>query len=212
MAKELFMEKQQPVQVIADKDLLYVFICLNGKEKIVDSPNLGDSDNASPISYIEYDYNQFVVNRDSINLDDLMINPDKYLDYAANPELDNLKLEKIAQSKNALAEYLSSHPLFSDAKYAEGRYYTVTEEKQRQLTSKMAMYNLYSQQSLEYPLLKWNDVGNVCEDWTVEELTKLAMEIDAYVTPLVERQQSYEKTIQKAKTIEEVENITLSFE
>ena len=96
--------------------------------------------------------------------------------------------------------------------YAEGRYYTVTEEKQRQLTSKMAMYNLYSQQSLEYPLLKWNDVGNVCEDWTVEELTKLAMEIDAYVTPLVERQQSYEKTIQKAKTIEEVENITLSFE
>lgn len=212
MAKELFMEKQQPVQVIADKDLLYVFICLNGKEKIVDSPNLGGSGNASPISYIEYDYNQFVVNRDSINLDDLMINPDKYLDYAANPELDNLKLEKIAQSKNALAEYLSSHPLFSDAKYAEGRYYTVTEEKQRQLTSKMAMYNLYSQQSLEYPLLKWNDVGNVCEDWTVEELTKLAMEIDAYVTPLVERQQSYEKTIQKAKTIEEVENITLSFE
>nr|DAZ10291.1 MAG TPA: protein of unknown function (DUF4376) [Caudoviricetes sp.] len=212
MAKELFMEKQQPVQVIADKDLLYVFICLNGKEKIVDSPDSGDSGNTSPISYIEYDYNQFVVNRDSINLDDLMINPDKYLDYAANPELDNLKLEKIAQSKNALAEYLSSHPLFSDAKYAEGRYYTVTEEKQRQLTSKMAMYNLYSQQSLEYPLLKWNDVGNICEDWTVEELTKLAMEIDAYVTPLVERQQSYEKTIQKAKTIEEVENITLSFE
>ena len=26
MAKELFMEKQQPVRVIADKDLLYVFI------------------------------------------------------------------------------------------------------------------------------------------------------------------------------------------
>lgn len=212
MAKELFMEKQQPVQVIADKDLLYVFICLNGKEKIVDSPDSGDSGNTSPISYIEYDYNQFVVNRDSINLDDLMINPDKYLDYAANPELDNLKLEKIEQSKDVLAKYLSSHPLFSDAKYAEGRYYTVTEEKQRQLTSKMAMYNLYSQQSLEYPLLKWNDVGNVCEDWTVEELTKLAMEIDAYVTPMVERQQSYEKTIQKAKTIEEVENITLSFE
>lgn len=212
MAKELFMEKQQPVRVIADEDLLYVFICLNGKEKIVDSSDLGGSDNTSPISYIEYDYNQFVTNRDSINIDDLMINPDKYLDYAANPELDNLKLEKIAQSKNALAEYLSSHPLFSDAKYAEGRYYTVTEEKQRQLTSKMAMYNIYSQQSLEYPLLKWNDVGNVCEDWTVEELTKLAMEIDAYVTPLVERQQSYEKAIQKAKTIEEVENIILSFE
>lgn len=117
---------------------------------------------------------------------------------------------KIGATSDEVPKSLSCLAL--NAKYAEGRYYTVTEEKQRQLTSKMAMYNLYSQQSLEYPLLKWNDVGNICEDWTVEELTKLAMEIDAYVTPLVERQQSYEKTIQKAKTIEEVENITLSFE
>ena len=67
----------------------------------------------------------------------------------------------------------------------------------------MAMYNIYSQQSLSYPLLKWNDVGNICEDWTVEELTKLAMEIDAYVTPLVEKQQAYEKMVQKVSNIEE---------
>ena len=211
MVKELFMEKQQPVRVIADGDLLYVFICLNGKEKTVEYEGSENTEN-TPISCIEYDYNQFIVNKDSINLDDLMINPDKYLDYAANPELDALKAEKIKDSKNSLADYLYSHPLFSDAKYAEGRYYTVTEEKQRQLTSKMAMYNIYSQQSLSYPLLKWNDTGDICEDWTVEELTKLAMEIDAYVTPLVERQQAYEKTVQKAKTIEEVNSITLSFE
>lgn len=211
MAKELFMEKQQPVRVIADKDLLYVFICLNGKEKTIESAGLNESDNRSVI-YIEYDYNQFIAPKDSIDLDDLMINPDKYLDYKVNTELDFLKSEKIKKSKNALAEYLSSHPLFSDAKYADGRYYTVTEEKQRQLTSKMAMYNIYAQQSLEYPLLKWNDVGNVCEDWTVEELTKLAMEIDIYVTPLVEKQQEYEKIIQRAKTVEEIKTATLSFD
>lgn len=117
--------------------------------------------------------------------------------------MDKLKNEKIVESKTLLAEYLSSHPLFSKAKYEEGRYYTVTEEKQRQLTSKMAMYNIYSQQSLSYSLLKWNDVGNICEDWTVEELTKLAMEIDAYVTPLVEKQQAYEKMVQKVSNIEE---------
>lgn len=211
MTKELFMEKQQPVRVIADKDLLYVFICLNGKEKTIESAGLNESDNQSLI-YIEYDYNQFITPKDSIDLDDLMINPDKYLDYKVNTELDSLKSEKIKKSKNALAEYLSSHPLFSDAKYADGRYYTVTEEKQRQLTSKMAMYNIYAQQSLEYPLLKWNDVGNVCEDWTVEELTKLAMEIDIYVTPLVEKQQEYEKIIQRAKTVEEIKTATFSFD
>ena len=76
----------------------------------------------------------------------------------------------------------------------------------------MAMYNIYAQQSLEYPLLKWNDVGNVCEDWTVEELTKLAMEIDIYVTPLVEKQQEYEKIIQRAKTVEEIKTATFSFD
>ena len=83
----------------------------------------------------------------------------------------------------------------------------------RQLTSKMAMYNIYSQQSLSYPLLKWNDVGNICEDWTVEELTKLAMEIDAYVTPLVEKQQAYEKMVQKVSNIEEfniIENLVFN--
>jgi len=136
-------------------------------------------------------------------MDDLNSNPENYLNYIVNPELDKLKNEKIVESKTSLAEYLSSHPLFSKAKYEEGRYYTVTEEKQRQLTSKMAMYNIYSQQSLSYPLLKWNDVGNICEDWTVEELTKLAMEIDAYVTPLVEKQQAYEKMVQKVSNIEE---------
>lgn len=66
--------------------------------------------------------------------------------------------------------------------------------------------------SIFNPLLKWNDVGNVCEDWTVEELTKLAMEIDIYVTPLVEKQQEYEKIIQRAKTVEEIKTATLSFD
>lgn len=207
MEKARFSESQQPVKIIENGDMVTVFICLNGIEKTDEN-----AFEESSTSYIEYDYNEFVEEKSLLDMDDLNSNPENYLNYIVNPELDKLKNEKIVESKTLLAEYLSSHPLFSKAKYEEGRYYTVTEEKQRQLTSKMAMYNIYSQQSLSYPLLKWNDVGNICEDWTVEELTKLAMEIDAYVTPLVERQQSYEKTIQKAKTIEEVENITLSFE
>lgn len=202
MEKARFSESQQPVKIIENGDMVTVFICLNGVEK-KDENTFGESST----SYIEYDYNEFVEEKSLLDMDDLNSNPEKYLNYIVNPELDKLKNEKIEESKTLLAEYLSSHPLFSKAKYEEGRYYTVTEEKQRQLTSKMAMYNIYSQQSLSYPLLKWNDVGNTCEDWTVEELTKLAMEIDAYVTPLVEKQQAYEKMVQKVSNIEEFNTI-----
>lgn len=198
MEKARFSESQQPVKIIENGDMVTVFICLNGVEKTDEN-----AFEESPTSYIEYDYNEFVEEKSLLDMDDLNSNPENYLNYIVNPELDKLKNEKIVESKTLLAEYLSSHPLFSKAKYEEGRYYTVTEEKQRQLTSKMAMYNIYSQQSLSYPLLKWNDVGNICEDWTVEELTKLAMEIDAYVTPLVEKQQAYEKMVQKVSNIEE---------
>lgn len=205
MEKARFSESQQPVKIIENGDMVTVFICLNGVEKTDEN-----AFEESLTSYIEYDYNEFVEEKSLLDMDDLNSNPENYLNYIVNPELDKLKNEKIAESKTLLAEYLSSHPLFSKAKYEEGRYYTVTEEKQRQLTSKMAMYNIYSQQSLSYPLLKWNDVGNICEDWTVEELTKLAMEIDAYVTPLVEKQQAYEKMVQKVSSIEEfnmIENL-----
>lgn len=208
MVKARFSESQQPVKIIENGDMVTVFICLNGVEKTDENVF-----KESSTSYIEYDYNEFVEEKSLLDMDDLNSNPENYLNYIVNPELDKLKNEKIVESKTLLAEYLSSHPLFSKAKYEEGRYYTVTEEKQRQLTSKMAMYNIYSQQSLSYPLLKWNDVGNICEDWTVEELTKLAMEIDAYVTPLVEKQQAYEKMVQKVSNIEEfniIENLVFN--
>lgn len=208
MVKARFSESQQPVKIIENGDMVTVFICLNGVEKTDEN-----AFEESLTSYIEYDYNEFVEEKSLLDMDDLNSNPENYLNYIVNPELDKLKNEKIVESKTLLAEYLSSHPLFSKAKYEEGRYYTVTEEKQRQLTSKMAMYNIYSQQSLSYPLLKWNDVGNICEDWTVEELTKLAMEIDAYVTPLVEKQQAYEKMVQKVSNIEEfniIENLVFN--
>lgn len=208
MEKARFSESQQPVKIIENGDMVTVFICLNGVEKTDEN-----AFEESLTSYIEYDYNEFVEEKSLLDMDDLNNNPENYLNYIVNPELDKLKNEKIVESKTLLAEYLSSHPLFSKAKYEEGRYYTVTEEKQRQLTSKMAMYNIYSQQSLSYPLLKWNDVGNICEDWTVEELTKLAMEIDAYVTPLVEKQQAYEKMVQKVSNIEEfniIENLVFN--
>lgn len=206
--KARFLTEQQPVKVVDTPKCFYVFICLNGEKK---SEYYSSTENEKELeSYIEYDYTELIINKENqeYDIEDIKLHPEKYLDI--NDSLNILKRNKIAESKVMLKEYLASHPLFSKAKYDDGRYYTVTEEKQRQLTSKMTMYNIYKQKGLEYPLLKWNDVGNVCEEWSIEELTALSIEIDEYVTPLVSKQQSYEYSISNMETEKEVKNATFS--
>ena len=206
--KARFLTEQQPVKVVDTPKCFDVFICLNGEKK---SEYYSSTENEKELeSYIEYDYTELIINKENqeYDIEDIKLHPEKYLDI--NDSLNILKRNKIAESKVQLKEYLASHPLFSKAKYNDGRYYTVTEEKQRQLTSKMAMYNIYKQKGLEYPLLKWNDVGNVCEEWTIEELTALSIEIDEYVTPLVSKQQSSEHSISNMETEKEVKNATCS--
>lgn len=205
MTKAKFLEQQPKVKVSEIQDKYFIFICLNEEKTIEDDSLNGES------IYYEYDYEEIVVDKDNIDISDVKINPENYLNYVEDSILEDIKARKIIESKIALESYLSEHPLLSCAKYKEGRYYNVTEEKQRQLTSKIAMYGLYQQQSLSYNLLKWNDTGNVCEAWTIEQLTQLAMEIDKYVTPLVTKQQTYEKNINEAKNLSEIEDQTLFF-
>ena len=205
--KARFMSEQPSVKVIESDNYFYVFICLNGEAK---TELIEQDNNTETQSYIEYDYEELVIQKDDpvYDIEDIKAHPELYI--GINDNLSVLKSKKIAESKEILEQYLASHPLFSTAKYPKGRYYTVTGKKQRQLTSKMAMYNIYTQQNKQYDLLKWNDTGNICEPWTIEELTQLSMEIDAYITPLVSKQQSYEVAIKEAQTEDELNNIVFS--
>lgn len=121
-----------------------------------------------------------------------------------------LKPGLIVKSKTDLQEYIASHPLLSYAKHLEGRYYTVTQDKQQQLTSKLALYTMSTQMGQPYQLT-WNDAGSECEPWTFEELSQLAAEMDAYITPLVSAQQRYEVQINNATTKAEMDAVTLDY-
>ena len=125
-------------------------------------------------------------------------------------ELTQLQENQIKLSKLNLSAYLETHPLFSNVKYEEGRYYTVTSEKQQQMTSKMMLNELYKAQGIPYTLT-WNDTGNVCEEWTEVELATLSMQVDAYVTPLIKMQQTIEVEIKNATTQEEVLQIDVTY-
>lgn len=135
--------------------------------------------------------------------------PEEYEDILEQNTLA-LKPGLIAKSKTDLQEYIANNPLLSTAKHEEGRYYTVTQDKQQQLTSKLALYTMSTQMGQPYQLT-WNDAGNECEPWTFEELSRLAAEMDAYITPLVSAQQRYEVQINNATTKAEMDAVTLDY-
>lgn len=123
-----------------------------------------------------------------------------------NP-LDGIKEQKIIKSKTDLQTYLAEHPL----QWTDGKYYTITAEKQQQLTSKLLSATFAQQTGTEYDL-KWNDTEQVCEPWTLEKLTALAFAIDTRVTALVTYQQEKERLIRDAETLETIESIVVNYD
>lgn len=126
-------------------------------------------------------------------------------------DLDEEKEKLILKSKEDLQVFLEEHPLFSKAKYEDGRYYNITAEKQQQLTSKLLMYNGYTALGKEYKLM-WNDTGELCEEWSFQELFALSCEIDIYVTQLAEYQRAKEVELKDCDTVEKLYQVVIDYE
>lgn len=123
------------------------------------------------------------------------------------PDLEPLKEQRIAQSKTDLAAYLASHPL----QWTDGNYYSITAEKQAQLTSKIMAATMAQQSGVRYTLT-WNSTGEVCKEWTIEDLSALAFAIDARVTALVTYQQTQEVAMRNATTLDELNAIAVDYD
>ena len=59
-------------------------------------------------------------------------------DAVKHMKLESLKTSKISQSKITLSTFLSLHPI----QWTDGKYYSVTSEKQALLTSNLALYQI----------------------------------------------------------------------
>lgn len=117
------------------------------------------------------------------------------------------KVERIAESKTQLSDYLLCHPM----QWTDGQYYAITAEKQQQLTSKIMSATLAAQTSTPYSLT-WNATGEECQAWTLENLTALAFAIDKRVTSLVSYQQAREVEMRDASTLEALEAIPVDYD
>lgn len=121
--------------------------------------------------------------------------------------LEDAKEQRIAQSKLDLASYLETHPL----QWTDGEYYSITAEKQNQLTSKVMAATVAQTMSTDYTLT-WNSTGDVCKEWTLEDLMALAFAIDARVTKLVSYQQTQEVAMKNATSQEELDGIVVDYD
>ena len=128
-------------------------------------------------------------------------------DYVPPDILSDLKEAKIAESKTKLAEWLANNPLL----FSDGKYYSVTEEKQSLLNSNIASYERAEALGVEYPL-KWNSTGEECVEWSYPDLVTLSLTIAAYVAPKVSQQQSIEIQIKACETAEELDKVVISYD
>ena len=117
--------------------------------------------------------------------------------------LDDLKARRIAQTREDLARYLEENPLVSACKGGIEKKYTVTLEKQNQLTSTVADFLSNALpiilagtpiEQIDLPIY-WNAQGDICEKWAYAEIYQLKNEMMSYVRPIVEYQRYLEKTI-----------------
>lgn len=123
-----------------------------------------------------------------------------------NSNLDELKANKIAESKTKLTEWLENNPL----QFTDGKYYSVTAEKQALLNSNLASYERARDAEIPYPL-KWNSTGDECTEWTYANLVSLSLAIAAYVAPKVSQQQEIELKINACETIEDLNKIEIVY-
>jgi len=156
------------------------------------------NDNTKDINYIKEFYKkQF---GESITVVEEFVPP-----LLSGMTLTQLKIEKIIQSKQQLAEFLENNPLLYN-----NEYYSVTQEKQSLLTSAIAAYQLKIQAGIP-AVLKWNTTGDVCREFTLEEITGLVVAITEYVQPRVEKQQALEVQINNCTTVEELDGIVIDY-
>lgn len=127
---------------------------------------------------------------------------------AAQPDpLLEAKAARIAQSKADLAAYLAEHPI----QWTDGEYYSITAEKQQQLTSKIMAATMAQSLSADYDLT-WNSTGEVCKSWTLQDLSALAFAIDKRVTALVSYQQTQEVAMRETASLEDLEAVEVDYD
>lgn len=143
-------------------------------------------------------------------IDENYIFEERTVEERPKDDLIKLKEELIKLSKQKVVDFINENPLFSKAKYKEGRYYNVDNEHQTRIANQLTLYQMNLIAGLKFQLT-WNDVGNVAENWNFIELLNLSNEMRNYVEAIANRQREIELLIKNASTKEELLSIKIDY-
>ena len=146
---------------------------------------------------------EFVLNDDGTKIIDVIATEP----VVTAEEIEAHKTKRIQESKILLAKWLNDNPIL----YTDGKYYSVTEEKQALLNGNLASYERAKSVGIEYPL-KWNSTGSSCLEWEYNDLLALSLTIAAYVAPKVAIQQNIELDIKACETIDEINAVVIDYD
>ena len=125
--------KWQTVEPITDEDGNVVSACYIIRKNIISETAIDENGEEYIVERVE----------DVVEYGGIIPNPD-----FVSAELNTYRDEAIKRPKVMLAQWLEDNPLL----YSDGKYYSVTEEKQSLLNSNLASYERATQAGIEYPL------------------------------------------------------------
>lgn len=209
MTRAKFASEQQPVKTVIDGNKIYVFICLNG----VHGTDVQDGYDGEQVTeeYIEYDYNEFTIDKDAINLDDIINDPEKYLNYVPDSQINDMTLDEYKmcrqeENKMALADFLRTQTVTFN-----GKEYGVSEEDQNEMALNLTQYQVLTVSGQDVSL-EWHSKREKCEKFTQEEFIELIAMIKAFVYPYYQKMQDIKTAIFNSKNKFELSAIEIKYE
>ena len=207
MKKARYFTKQKPTNIIELNDnKLYVFICLNETYGVYENNEQTNSE-----KYVEYDYNEFVVNKDSVDVEDIENNPEKYLEYTPDPQVDEMTLDEYKllrqeENKKLLDDFLKKKTVMYN-----GKEYGVSEEDQNEMALNLTQYQVLDSAGQNVSL-EWHSKKAKCEIFTQEEFIELISIIKSYVYPYYQKMQDIKSAIFNCKNKFELSTIEIKYE
>ena len=207
MKKARYFTKQKPTNIIELNDnKLYVFICLNETYGVYENNEQMNSE-----EYVEYDYNEFVVNKDSVDVEDIENNPEKYLEYTPDPQVDEMTLDEYKllrqeENKKLLDDFLKKKTVMYN-----GKEYGVSEEDQNEMALNLTQYQVLDSAGQNVSL-EWHSKKAKCEIFTQEEFIELISIIKSYVYPYYQKMQDIKSAIFNCKNKFELSTIEIKYE
>lgn len=207
MKKARYFTKQKPTNIIELNDnKLYVFICLNETYGVYENNEQTNSE-----EYVEYDYNEFVVNKDSVDVEDIENNPEKYLEYTPDPQVDEMTLDEYKllrqeENKKLLDDFLKKKTVMYN-----GKEYGVSEEDQNEMALNLTQYQVLDSAGQNVSL-EWHSKKAKCEIFTQEEFIELISIIKSYVYPYYQKMQDIKSAIFNCKNKFELSTIEIKYE